>query len=306
MQNLLSVIICTHNPRSDYLQRVLDALKLQTLPIEQWELLLIDNASSQVLESEIDLSWNSHARHIREEKLGLTPARLRGIREASTEILVFVDDDNVLDLDYLETVIHISKDFPLIGSWGGQTRGEFEVPPPEWTKPYLSYLAIKEFEQDKWSNLLHQDETTPCGAGLCIRKNIAERYAELVQCDPKRLSLGRRGKQLTSGEDSDLALTACDLGFGTGRFTALKLTHLIPANRLEETYLLRLVEGMVYSLTIMESFRGKLPIQPPYSLQSKLREYYRFLKMKPREYRFYKAWRQGFILAAQEILHTQE
>ena len=38
-----SVIICTHNPRSDYLRRVLDALKAQTLLREQWELLLIDN-----------------------------------------------------------------------------------------------------------------------------------------------------------------------------------------------------------------------------------------------------------------------
>jgi len=37
----VSVIICTHNPRPDYLQRVLDALKAQTLPKENWELLLM-------------------------------------------------------------------------------------------------------------------------------------------------------------------------------------------------------------------------------------------------------------------------
>ena len=41
----LSVIICTHNPRLDYLRRTFDALKLQTLDRDQWELLLIDNAS---------------------------------------------------------------------------------------------------------------------------------------------------------------------------------------------------------------------------------------------------------------------
>jgi hypothetical protein len=39
----LSVIICCHNPRIDYLLRVLKALSEQTLLKERWELLLIDN-----------------------------------------------------------------------------------------------------------------------------------------------------------------------------------------------------------------------------------------------------------------------
>jgi hypothetical protein len=40
-----SVVICTHNSRLIYLRRVLEALRSQTLPLEQWELLLIDNAT---------------------------------------------------------------------------------------------------------------------------------------------------------------------------------------------------------------------------------------------------------------------
>jgi hypothetical protein len=48
------------------LRRVLDALKAQTLPKEQWELLLIDNASKEPLAESWDLSWHPHARHIRE------------------------------------------------------------------------------------------------------------------------------------------------------------------------------------------------------------------------------------------------
>ena len=45
----LSVIICTHNPRLDYLGRVLDALREQTLGKEQWELVVVDNASTSSL-----------------------------------------------------------------------------------------------------------------------------------------------------------------------------------------------------------------------------------------------------------------
>ena len=105
----ISVITCSHNPRADYLAQVIEALKHQSLDKGLWEYLLIDNASDEALQARVDLSWQANARHIREEKLGLTHARLRGIRESRGEILVFVDDDNVLDSDYLEQVVDIGK-----------------------------------------------------------------------------------------------------------------------------------------------------------------------------------------------------
>ena len=302
MQPYLSILICTYNPRRNYLNKVLAALKAQTFAIDQWELLLIDNASQELLSTEIDLTWHPQARHIREDQLGLTLARLRGIREAQADILVFVDDDNVLDPDYLEVAYNISQNYPFIGAWGGQLEGEFETPPPEWTKPYLRYLAIREFADDQWSNLLHQHETTPCGAGLCIRKKIAEQYAEMIQKDSKRLGLDRKGMLLTSCGDTDLAFTACDMGFGTGQFTALKLKHLMPSGRLEEAYLLRLIEGLTYSHVVLDSFRDKFPHKPSSSLKTQLVEAYQLFKKSPRDRRFHQARKRGFMLALQEVL----
>jgi glycosyltransferase involved in cell wall biosynthesis len=299
----LSVIICTHNPRRDYLERVLQALKSQTLSKKIWELLVIDNASNQLLSSDIDLSWHPQARHFREEQLGLTPARLRGIQEATAEILVFVDDDNVLDSDYLEVALRISKDWSTMGAWGGQTIPEFEERPPDWTKPYWGYLAIREFERDSWSNLLHQYQTIPCGAGLCVRRTVAEKYTHLVRNDPRRLNMGRKGELLLSCEDSDLAFTACDMGLGTGQFTSLKLTHLIPTSRLEEEYLMRLCEGLSYSYTILASLWGNIPLSK--SWIRKLFEHYKAWKMNPRERRIYKAQIRGYDRAMQEILNTK-
>ena len=97
----ISVIICTRNPREDYLRRTLDALKAQSLPKDQWELLVVDNASDAPLAGRFDLSWHPNARHVREEKVGLTHARLHGIAASQADLLVFVDDDNVLRPDYL-------------------------------------------------------------------------------------------------------------------------------------------------------------------------------------------------------------
>jgi glycosyltransferase involved in cell wall biosynthesis len=295
----ISVVICTHDPRLDYLNRVLQSLNSQTLTKHFWELLLVDNLSETILSTEIDLSWHPHSRHIREDELGLTPARLRGIKEAKAETIIFVDDDNILDLDYLEVSLRISKDYPFIGAWGGQIRPEFEIEPPEWTKPYWGMLAIREFDRDSWSNLLHQHKTTPCGAGLCVREFVAKKYVELVYKQPQKVKLDRKGKQLTSCGDSDLAFTACDLGLGTGQFTALKMTHLIPAFRLQLDYLERLTEGFSYSQTILNWIRGELPQKV--SWWRNLYMYYFRWWLDPNQRSIYSASQRGVDMALREI-----
>ncbi len=269
--------------------------------MEQWELLLIDNASNSLLATIIDLSWHDQARQIREDKLGKNYALLNGFREARAELLVIIDDDNVLDSDYLEIALQISRDWPILGAWGGQIRPDFDETPPDWTKPYWPMLAIREFDRDKWSNLLYQYETTPPGAGMCVRKIVAEKYTELVRNQPERAGMGPKGKLLTRGEDSDLAFTGCDIGLGTGQFTSLKLTHLIPASRLQENYLLRLVEGMCYSATLLDFFWGKLPLNPPKPSWGRLLQYYRRWRMDSRTRRFCDAEQRGIALALKEI-----
>lgn len=253
----VSVIICTHNPREDYLCRVLDALRSQTLPTGQWELLLIDNASTARLDATLDLSWHPRGRVIREDQIGLTPARLRGIREAAAEVLVFSDDDTVFDSHYLDESLHIANEWPMLGAWGGQPTPEFESPPPEWASPYLPMLGLCRTIRDCWSNNYDSD-TCPIGAGLCIRGSVAANYSSKLNGSTRRQALGRTGNSLLSGEDIDMSLTACDMGLGVGRFMSLKLIHLIPSRRITLTYLLALREGMVFSHVILDSFRPEI------------------------------------------------
>src|SRR3954465_534043 len=114
----LSVIICTHNPRADYLARTLAGLRTQSLAADQWELVVIDNASREPLGSCFDFSWHPTARIVREDEVGLTPARLRGIAEARATPLALVDDDNILAPDYLERGVTLSQAWPNLGAWG--------------------------------------------------------------------------------------------------------------------------------------------------------------------------------------------
>lgn len=141
-----SLILCTHNPRRDYLDATIAGLRGQTLPCDQWEFLLIDNASSPERLPTANLDWNPNARLVHEDELGLTPARLRGIQESKGDLLVFVDDDNILDPNYLETALRIASS-ALPGSWSGQCRPVFDEPPPEWTRRSWGNLAIREFRR---------------------------------------------------------------------------------------------------------------------------------------------------------------
>jgi hypothetical protein len=238
------------------LGRCLDALYLQTLPREQWELVIVDNQSDMPVASLADCSWHPEARIIREETLGLTSARLHGIREARGDLLVFVDDDNVLDADYLEAALRVAEEKAFLGAWSGQCRPEFEVAPPDWCLRYLGNLVLREFDKDVWSNLPRLAETMPCGAGLCVRRDVAEHYLKLHESGARSIQLDRAGSSLLSGGDNDLAACACAVGLGVGLIAALRLTHLVPPERLTVDYHARLAEGIHFSAILLDAEWG--------------------------------------------------
>jgi glycosyltransferase involved in cell wall biosynthesis len=256
MKSQVSVIICAHNPRENYLRRVLVGLQTQTLPFTEWELLLVDNGSKIPVSERVDLSWHPEARHIRENELGLTSARLRGIREAQADIFVFVDDDTVLAADYLEQALTIGTQWPFIGAWGGGVAAEFEIPPPAWIGDQLWRLTVFEVKEDVWSNLRDGFATYPVGAGLCIRRTVARRYLEWCGTNKKSSALDRSGAGLAGYGDMDLCQCAIDIGLGVGRSTKLKLTHLIPAARLTVDYFVRHAEGDAASHLAYRAIRG--------------------------------------------------
>lgn len=250
----ISVIICTHNPREDYLRRTLDALKEQTLPIHEWELLLIDNASAIPVDKIVDLTWHENSKIVRENKLGLTHARLRGIFESTGILLIFVDDDNILDPSYLKNALIIANKHQMLGAWSGSVSAEFEVNPEKEIIQYLHFLCIRSVERDIWSNT-HQN--LPHGAGMCVRRDVANKYLNDISISDERIYLDRTGDSLGGAGDLDLAMTSLDLGYGIGLFCSLKLIHLIPARRLTKKYILRFLEDGMASHVIFEHIRPR-------------------------------------------------
>jgi glycosyltransferase involved in cell wall biosynthesis len=253
----ISVIVCTHNPRLDYLHRALNALREQTLAKYRWELLVIDNASDKSLANSLDLSWHPRARYLREEQLGLTPARLRGIKETCSELLIFVDDDNVLASDFLEIASALNDQNPNLGAFGaGWLEPEFEVRPPAEIFPRIHLFAVRTVSSARSSKDTCERGAVPWGAGLCVIRSVADSYRLSVKDLDVTIPLDRRGDELFTGGDDLFSWIAASFGHSFGIFPELRVTHLIAADRLTQSYLLRLINDHSYSNYVRDYIFG--------------------------------------------------
>ncbi len=175
---MLSVIIPTKD-RADYLERLFQALCRQTLGKSYFEIIIIDNGSSDNTK-EVIVKWQNRFENLRyffEKSPGLHTGRHKGFREAKGNILVYADDD----IEPFETWLEaIQKAFenPEIVLVGGKCLPKFESNPPQWLKQLwepdekgernLSYLSLIDLG-DRVKN------TSPYnifGCNFSIRKEI--------------------------------------------------------------------------------------------------------------------------------------
>ena len=90
----LSVVVPTYN-RSEVLRVCLASLARQTLPSDQFEVLVVDDGSTDDTESVVrSFQGALLVRYLRQpHNRGRAAARNRGIREATGDVVVFVDSD---------------------------------------------------------------------------------------------------------------------------------------------------------------------------------------------------------------------
>lgn len=290
----LSIVICTYNPSISIFLKCLEAIKIASKKHLPFEVIIIDNNSTnhfQKNEFIKELITDLGIKYFIETKQGLTPARIKGINKSSGDIILFVDDDNFINEDFLLEGFKIAMNFPFIGSWSGNVNLEFESSPPEWSFKYHGLLVQRKILKDIWSNSSQINETMPCGAGLFVRRNVAEYYVKLHDSGQRQIQLDRSVNSLFSGGDNDLAACACDLGLGIGLFHNLNLTHFIPTFRLRLNYLLQLTTGISASAIVLNYYRGQK--YKKRNLKNKIGSLLRILLMNNIECKFYKAHLKG-------------
>jgi glycosyltransferase involved in cell wall biosynthesis len=104
----VSVIVPTYN-RASLLKRLLESLREQTYPADKFEVLVVDDGSTdetpQVME-EFARSAPFAVRYFRQPRKGPAAARNLGIQQSRGEIVAFVDSDVTVAKDWLTNAVH--------------------------------------------------------------------------------------------------------------------------------------------------------------------------------------------------------
>jgi hypothetical protein len=244
-------------------------------------------------------------RLVRVDQSGLARARVRGIEESNGEILIFVDDDTALAANYLREAWRILRERPYLGAIGGQLLPEYEGPLPLPERYYRERLAIREFTGEHWSNRWDDFATSPIGGGMVVRRNVALEWARRCQKTPWRMEMGRKGNALSGGEDFDLLHTVCEMGMGKGIFASLRLTHVFPAHRLTEDFLVKITEGNARTGAVLRGLLEPGAFLPRLTWPAKIRLLIGSPRKNPLERKLLWAEARGGDLGAQEARRTK-
>jgi len=141
----ISVIIPTYN-RSKILSECLGELEGQSFPKEEFEVIVIDDASrDRTYELVGSFGHRLNIRYFRQERnKGPAAARNVGIKEAKGEIIAFLDDDCLPDKDWLANISGIFKSAEAIEI----VQGGFKIY-PTFNPLRKMYLAITNLAEER-------------------------------------------------------------------------------------------------------------------------------------------------------------
>lgn len=226
----LTLIICTHN-RSSSLAAALESIARQQAPgFLRWEVLVITNACTDetpatVAQYLMDARIPS-LRVIEEPRPGVAYARCTGVRHSKAAWVAMVDDDCLLDPDWVQQACAFAESQPYAGAFAG--RNEIVWPPgtPPWCVEHADSLAHQNFGEET-RRLPDHGRPAPCGAGLVLNRAALIGSGFL---DRGRL-VGRGPRDVHAGEDSEMVFFIRNAGWEVWYTPDLHLRHVITRSR---------------------------------------------------------------------------
>ncbi|MEZ5003149.1 MAG: glycosyltransferase family 2 protein [Chitinophagales bacterium] len=247
----LSIILCTYNPKIEVLKKCLEALSNQTIKQDRIEGIIVDNNSTKPVKElnivKAFLKNNPSFRVIREEKPGLSNARIAGYRASKSNLIAFVDDDNAPFPNYFEIIIQKFNKNERLGALGpGKINVEFIGDVQNWVTKFKSSFQEIQIQGQLIDNNIKWQKFYPRGTGLSIRRAVFDHYMEFLD-GKENIITGRIGKYLASGEDTQLIWCGILKGYFAGIDGELELDHLISRDKANLTYMKRVAFGVASS-----------------------------------------------------------
>jgi glycosyltransferase involved in cell wall biosynthesis len=251
----ISVVICCYNSTSRLEQTLGFLGNQQTSTNVEWELIIVDNASTDDTGNVAKTIWNKVKQGVGKLTIvyepipGLTYARKKGADTARYDIIVYCDDDNWLSPYYVQSAFDLMQNNDIAIACGfGIAITHYTFPP--WFTHVFPYYGCHSIEGYTTSGNEHQK--LQYGAGMVVRKSL------LIQINNSGYNYylkGRNGSSLSSGEDTELMLLARILGYKVVNSDRLKFHHYIPDSRLSKHYLRRLIQGVCFNGLKLEPFK---------------------------------------------------
>jgi GT2 family glycosyltransferase len=212
---VISIAVCTYN-RAELLEDVLQSLAGQTLDKSQFEVLVVDNNSSDNTEAVAKniVKSQPNFRYLKELNQGKSHALNLGYKEARGEYVGSIDDDAKADPDWLRHAVKVIDEIaPDI--FGGPYYPFYRNEKPEWMK---EDYGAKHFDKSRFL----RDSEYLSGSNIFFKKSLLE---DLGGYEPQ---LGPRGLEIGYGEETDLIVKARKAGARIYYCHEMKVYHLVP------------------------------------------------------------------------------
>ncbi|MBY0479739.1 MAG: glycosyltransferase family 2 protein [Chitinophagaceae bacterium] len=236
----ISVVICTYN-RATYIRDAMDSLYHQTLDKEQYEVIVVNNNSSDdtesVCENYIKEHQDANFYFYNESQQGASFARNTGAALSKGELLCFMDDDAIAEKDYLERIIRFFEQYPDAGGLGGRIIPRYIPEEPKWMSYYVSSM-VGNFDYSKEVSIFSANRY-PLESNMIIRKVDFDAVGGFNTALPGVVGTLRIGGE---GKDFFFKLKAIDRVIYYD--PAIRVQHVVEVSKLTKEYLYRVASGM--------------------------------------------------------------
>jgi len=230
----ISAVVCTLN-RATYLARAVESLINQTCPKEYYEIIVVDNGSTDNTREIVkQFSQRARIRYIYEPVKGLSQARNTGWQAAAGKYIAYLDDDAIASPRWLEKMMEAFETVkPAPASVGGRVAPIWESERPAWlTDQMLTFYAIID-----WGNGARFFK--PSSPEHHVGCNVAYGQEVLQKCGGFNVNLGRKGKNLLSNDEDLIRKYMDSHGLGIYYDPEIFVKHVVPKGRLTRRFLLR-------------------------------------------------------------------
>ena len=199
----LSVIISTYNRCQNLRSCIAHLDRQQQVDSLDWEIVVVDNNSTddtKVTVQNLRPECRFSLRYLFEPEQGLSFARNRGIDDTTSRYLLFIDDDILVDKDWL-TAVHATFHTYDCDAVGGRILVDSPESMPAWIQPDMyGFLGHRDFGDQVFK--MNGVDEFPFGGNMALHRRAIERVGKF-HTGMGRKGDGARREELFKGEETD-------------------------------------------------------------------------------------------------------